>query len=226
MNDVLLRLIIKNQADIWLKENPLLLNSQEKQKFLIGLNDYLDGSEDVLDDEVFDFLVQKKLIKNESREQTFIKYLTKKYGALKDFSILDVGAGRVCSLSKGMVEKGASVTAMDSNIRLNDSQLRSAKILAIKKLFRCDDYAKNGVGTNIENYSLIVGLEPCGATEHIIRQSLKYDTPFDVALCAAPHNGLNGETFSSYKQWYEYLRRISKEVNIFKNDCGYVATNN
>lgn len=225
MNQELLTLIIKNQANIWLKENPLLLNSQEKQKFLLGLQDYLENKNIAMDDEVFDFLVQRKIIKNEPREDSFIKYLIKKYGNLKNFNILDVGAGRICALSKAIAGQGGQVTAMDLNIRLSNEVLRKLKITVVKKLFRCDEYSKNGVGTNIDNFDLIVGLEPCDATEHIIRQSLKYDKPFDVNLCAAPHRSLNGKTFRSYKEWYNHLTNISKEVSIIENDCGFIATN-
>lgn len=98
-------------------------------------------------------------------------------------------------------------------------------IVAIKKHFKSDDFAKSGEGTNIQNFDLIVGLEPCGATEHIIRQALKYDKPFDISLCAAPHKALSGDTFNSYLEWYNHLKNISKEVSIIKNDCGYIATN-
>ena len=35
MDNALLKMIIKKQAEIWLRENTHLLNSQEKQKFLI-----------------------------------------------------------------------------------------------------------------------------------------------------------------------------------------------
>lgn len=144
MSQGLLKLIIKNQANIWLKENPLLLNSQEKQKFLIGLQDYLENQNIAIDDEVFDFLVQRKFINNEPREVGFIKYLIKKYGSLKNFNILDVGAGRICALSKAIAEQGGKVTAMDLNIRQNNEVLRKSKITAVKKLFRCDEYSKNG----------------------------------------------------------------------------------
>ena len=225
MNQDLLQLIIKNQANIWLKENPLLLNNQEQQKFLVGLQEYLENKNIAVDDEVFDFLVQRKLINNEPREVSFIKYLIKKHGILKNFNILDVGAGRICSLSKVIAEQGCKVTAMDLNIRLSNETLRKLKITAVKKLFRCDEYSKNGVGTNIDNFDLIIGLEPCDATEHIIRQSLKYDKPFDVNLCAAPHRSLNGKTFRTYEEWYNYLKNISKEVSIIEHDCGFVATN-
>lgn len=226
MNNMVIKLIIKNQADIWLKQNPLLLNSEEKKKFLIGLQDYLENENTILDDEVFDFLVQKKFIDNEPRETSFINYLTHKYENLKNYRVLDVGAGRICSLSKSIAQIGSNLTAIDTNIRLNNETLRKAKITPIKKLFKCDEFSKNGIGTNIQSYDLIVGLEPCDATEHIIRQSLKYNKPFDVNLCAAPHKGLNGETFKTYKEWYKHLSNISQEVSIIENECGFIATNN
>ena len=222
--DALLKLIITKQASDWLKENPLLLNEQEKQKFLTGLKDYIEDKDVALDDELFDFLVQKQLIKNEPRETTFMKYLLKKYGSFNNKSVLDVGAGRICALSKEIAKKGGSVTSMDVNIRLPESVLKKSNITAIKKYFKCDEFSRSG--TDIKDYDLIVGLEPCSATEHIIRQSLKYDKPFDISLCAAPHKGLNGETYGSYKEWYKHLASISREVQIIKNDCGYVATNN
>ena len=226
MNNDLLKVIIRHQADDWLKKNPLLLNTQEKQKFLIGLHNYLENKELTIDDEVFDFLVQSKLVKNEPREATFMRYLTRKYGNLKNRRVLEVGAGRICTLSQSIAQQGGKVTAMDTNIRINNDILRKAKIVAVKKLFMCDDFSKNGTGTNIDRFDLIVGLEPCDATEHIIRQALKYDNPFDINLCAAPHKGIDGETFKTYKDWYNHLKSISESVSIIENDCGFVATNN
>lgn len=226
MDKNLYNLVVLRQADIWLKENPLLLNSQEKQKFLVGLKEYLEDKDIALDDEVFDFLVQRKLVKNEPREVTFYKYLLKKYKTLKGVNVLDVGAGRICNLSKFIAENGGTVTSMDTVVRLSDDKLKKMNITAIKKLFKCDEFNRNGVGTDISDYDLIVGLEPCGATEHIIRQSLKYDKLFEISLCAAPHQSLSGEKFRTYREWYKHLSNISKEVLIIKNECGYVATNN
>ena len=226
MNDDVIKHLVEKQANKWLKQNPLMLDSKEKQNFLIGLNNYLENEVEAVDDEVFDFLVQSKLIKNKPREETFLNYLISKHGSLKNKNILDVGAGRICSLSKGLSEVGGRVTAIDTNIRLSNEELRKLKIASIKKLFWCDEYSKNGIGTNIEKFDLVVGLEPCDATEHIIRQSLKYDKPFDVYLCGAPHKGLNGENFSTYKDWYNHLESISNDVLIIEHDGGFIATNN
>lgn len=225
MDKILTKLIIRNQADLWLKENPLLLNSKEKEKFLNSLQDYLENKCGTIDDEVFDFLVQRKLIENEPRETSFIKYLIKKHENLNNLRILDVGAGRICALSKLIAQYGGKVTAMDTNIRLSNQALKQLQITAIKKTFRCDEQDKNGIGTSIDKFDLVVGLEPCDATEHIIRQSLKYNKPFDICLCAAPHKSLNGQCFKTYTEWYNYLKSISQELSIIEDDCGFIATN-
>lgn len=227
MNKNLLNFMIKNQADMWLKENPLLLNMQEKQKFLVGLQKFLENKNGIaIDDEVYDFLIQKNIIKSEAREQSFMDYLNDKYKNLAHSKILDVGAGRICSLSKLLTQQGAIVTAIDPNIRLTDNSLKASNITPIRKPFKCDEYSKNGIGTNISNYDLIVGLEPCDATEHIIRQSLKYDKPFDIYLCGAPHDGLNRQTFKTHTDWYNHLQNISQEISIIENNSGFIATNN
>ncbi len=225
MNKELFKCIIKNKADLWLKENPLLLNSKEKQKFLMGLQNYLDSKTITIDDEVFDFLVQQKLVQNEPREKSFEKYLIKKYESVNGLNILDVGAGRTCTLSKILATDGAKMTAMDVNIRICNDDLRRMRIKALKNFFRCDEYSKNGRGTDVKNFDIIVGLEPCDATEHIIRQALKYDKPFDVCLCVAPHKGLNGLMFGSFEEWYNYLKSISKEVTILEQGNNFIATN-
>jgi len=64
------------------------------------------------------------------------------------------------------------------------------------------------------------------ATEHIIRQALKYNKAFDVLLCAAAHDGLGGEKFESPEAWYKHLRHISREIKIQKVGNSFVATNN
>ncbi len=224
--DNLLRIIIQNRAGMWLKENPLLLDDQEKQKFLKGLKEYLDESSKIIDDEVFDFLVECELINNESRQASYLKYLRKKYPNLSQYKVLDVGAGRTCLLSKLLTRRCKEVVAMDPKIRLSDEQLTKAQILGIKNPFVCDDFMSNNNGTDIQKYDLVLGLEPCDATEHIIRQALKYDKQFNISLCAAPHKSLEGKNFTTYQQWYKHLAQISREVAIEEQNFGVVATNN
>jgi len=99
------------------------------------------------------------------------------------------------------------------------------KITTIKKLFRCDEFAKNGVGTDITQFNIIVGLEPCDATEHIIRQGLTYDKPFDVLLCYENHDALSGKRFNEPEEWFDHLKGISTEVDIVKLGSSFIATN-
>ena len=111
---------------------------------------------------------------------------------------------------------------MDPKIRLKDNEIKPRKIKQIiKKPFYCDDFSNKG--TDISKFDLIVGLEPCDATEHIIRQGLKYEKPFEVSLCYQAHNGLNGQKFNTPEDWYKHLQQISNEVDILKMEDDYIA---
>lgn len=210
----------------FLEKNPYRLNSQEKAKFMSGLKEWVEGKSNEIDDEVYDFLIDSGIYKRPRREVDFMSYLNQKYGMIRFSKILDVGAGRMCKLSEALAKYGNALYSIDPNIRISKDE---AKKLGIKSIvtqkFMCDEFAKKGKGTPIDNYDFIFGLEPCDATEHIIRQGLKYDKPFDVFLCGAPHKSLDGKTFGSYQEWYEYLDSISHEVNISKFGSTYVASN-
>lgn len=208
----------------YIKLNPDRFNDKEKIRFMQGLKNYIDGNTNVIDDEVYDFFAFIGLTK-QTREDKFLNYVNTKYGIIRFSSILDVGAGRMCKLSKALAKYGNTLYAIDPQIRLSQEETKESGIRIYKENFICDRYAKSKQGTNVKKYDYIFGIEPCDATEHIIRQGLKYDKPFDVSLCAAPHRALNGKTFRNYEEWYEYLLSISKEVDIKKYDNSYYATN-
>ncbi len=212
----------------YVSKNPERFNDREKSKFFSCLNDWINGKTKAIDDEVYDFLVAVKVLKEKTRHEEFAGYINNKYGHLHFRRIMDVGAGRMCHLSELLAKQGARVTAMDPNIRLSMPEIFQRGIAQFSRdKFICDKYATmTGKGTNIEGYDLIVGLEPCDATEHIIHQGLKYDVPFEVLLCGAPHDGLDGSHFYSYEAWYDYLRSISSEVHLKKYNGSYIATNN
>lgn len=223
-NTNLINLIIFSKAEEYLKRNPERFTPFEKDKFMLDLKAYLFKDEISIDDEVFDFLVSEKLIENKPRTHSFIRHLISKYNHSNTPKVLDVGAGRMCHLSTELGKRGFTVTAIDPKIRLKDNEIKPRKIQQIiKKPFYCDEYANNG-GTNISNFDLIVGMEPCNATEHIIRQSLKYEKPFEVTLCYQSHNALNGQKFKTPEDWYKYLKQISSEVDIIKTSDNYIAS--
>ena len=225
--DQLAQLIMYKKAEEWLKMNPERLTSEEKTKFKVELMEYLIGASKTVSDEVYDFLVFQKLITNDDRHSEFAGYLRKKYPNLGCQTILDVGAGRMCHLSEKLAKTGANIVAMDPNIRITQAEAKAKKIMAIKKeLFMCDEYAKNNLGTDISKKDLIVGLEPCMATEHIIRQGLKKGKPFEVSLCFQNHPSLSGQQFKSYEDWFKFLKSISTYIDIVEYKNSMIATNN
>jgi len=213
-------------AEQYLENNPERLTNGEKNQFRQGLKEYLDNSSKTIDDMVYDFLVDTGLVKFSRREESFGSFVNKHFSIIRFKKVLDVGAGRMCRLSQYLSKFGYEMYALDPNIRLTQNEAKRAGIKSISQnKFVCDEYSKRGIGTDIGDYDLLVGLEPCDATEHIIRQALKYDKEFAVALCGAPHNALNGKTFKSYEDWYDYLAKISREVKIQKEKNFYYATN-
>ena len=92
--------------------------------------------------------------------------------------------------------------------------------------FYCDDFSNEEQGFNISPYDLLIGLEPCDATEHIIRQSLKYNKPFEIALCYTAHKALVDCKIKTREDWYNYLKSISSEIKINRIEDNYIATNN
>jgi len=97
--DFRIQYIIKNEAAKWISQNPERLSHGEIEKFKKGLDEYLFGNSRTIDDEVYDFLVDSKLIKGKTRHSTFADYLKKKYLGTDVKKVLDVGAGRCCHLS-------------------------------------------------------------------------------------------------------------------------------
>ena len=211
----------------YLELNPERFNDQEKMKFMQGLQEWIQGKSETIDDEVYDFLIEAKLTEQKSREETFANFLNEKYGHLAFRRVLDVGAGRMCKLSSLLAKNGAKMFAMDPEIRLSEDEALDLGIARISKdKFVCDKYAIEGRrGTNVRPFHHLIGLEPCDATEHIIRQGLKHDRPFDIVLCAAPHDALDGRKFGHYSDWYEHLLKISGEVDISQYGDSYIATN-
>ena len=210
----------------YLEFNPERFNDLEKMKFMQDLQEWMSGKSETIADEVYDFLLAIKATNQTSREGVFSSFINEKYNHLAFHRVLDVGAGRMCKFSKIMAKQGAKVTAMDPKIRLTENEADSANIVIKKDLFECDEYARYGDrGTNVTPYDMLVGLEPCNATEHIIRQGLKYDKPFNIMLCETAHDALNGRTFNSYEDWYAFLKSISGEVDIQEYKNSFIATN-
>lgn len=208
----------------YLESNPERFNNIEKQMFLRDLATTLTSDEPSISDEVYDFLVYFRLIKGVSRQKTFANYLDRLYSPITHPKVLDVGAGRMCHLSSILSKKGFKTYAMDPNIRLLPNESNTLKFHVSKEIFLCDEFAKDGQGTQIKNFDLLVGLEPCLATEHIARQGLKYEKAFEILLCYEAHNALDSTTFRCPEEWFEYLFNLSDELEIKKYDGNYILS--
>ncbi len=227
MNDMLVIAILA-KAQEYLKQNPERFNAAEKKEFQENLKMWLRNPNMPAENEVYDFALSEGIALNvDKRDERLTSYLISKYKNLTFRKMLDVGSGRMCKLSVALARFGAEMYAIDPNIRLSPKEASKLGIKGISlKKFECDEFARNGVGTDISRYTNIVGVEPCHATEDVIRQCLKYDKPFDMLLCSCPQITLTGKHLKNYLDWYEYLRGISNEVVIEKVNKSYFATNN
>jgi len=209
-------------AHQYLEENPQRYNEKEKKQFMDELLKNMKGDQNFMYDGTYDFLIYYNLIKGVSRHKVFARYLTKRYSPASHKTILDVGAGRLCELSSTLAKKGFNMFAMDPNIRLLPNEAQTLNIHISKNLFACDKYVKGHIGTNVKPYDLLIGLEPCTGTEHIVHQGLKYDKPFEIVLCYEAHEALNGKRFKTVDEWFEYLLKISSELEIIKHNDSYI----
>jgi len=216
-------MLLLTLAQNYLNENIERYNESEKKQFMNELLETLKGKNDFVYDKVYDFLLFYDLIDGVSRHKTFARYLNKRYSPATHKTILDVGTGRLCKLSCNLTKRGYNMYAMDPNIRILEHEAKDINIHISKNLFLCDEFSKDNKGTDIKKFDLIVGLEPCLATEHIIRQGLKYEKPFEVVLCYEAHNALNGKHFKTPEDWFEHLLKISQEIEIIKQDKDFIA---
>ena len=157
---------------------------------------YVNGryTKDVIADSIVDFL--DVLCDSPTRWQSFAKYIGKEFPKEQYKRVLDVGCGPLADLSLVLTNMGYETTGIDPRVH------EKGRIKLIRRAF---DYLK----TDVSNFDLIVGLEPCDATEHIVRSSLKNNVPSAISLCAAPHNGIDGRSFGTTNEWYDFLLSLS-----------------
>lgn len=170
--------------------------TEEFKKIFYGKNDFNTMSDEIGD--FYDYYLEEP-----TRWQSFCAYIEREYPSKDGKKVLDVGCGPLADLSLELKKIGYDVTSIDPRVQ----EIKELKI--IKELF-------NYQTTEVANYDLIVGLEPCDATEHIIRSAISNNKNFAVSLCAAAHQGIDGQTFDSYKEWYDYLLSLTDNKALFE----------
>lgn len=156
---------------------------------------------DVVYDEIIDFfdIMEGKT----TRWQSFAKYIEITFPKKKFPNILEIGCGPVGDLTTILNEKGYQSTGIDPRV----DSVKNLKL--IKEEFHY-------LYTDVSTYNLLVGLEPCNATEHIVRSSIQNNIPCVISLCGTTHDGIDGRKFSQREQWYEYLLSLTMSRGVLE----------
>lgn len=178
------------------------LNPDEltQKQFNMILDELKNPQRNVMSDELVDFLVFADGYP--SRQQSFVDYVSKRIqpGA----KILEVGCGRTGIASRKLAEKGYTMTAMDPKVEITDS-----KVNFQRKKF---DYRK----ARLDEFDYVVALEPCDATEHIIRACLAQNVPFILFVCGEQHRLISGKMPKDVYDWYDELIKIAPDKLKFR----------
>lgn len=130
----------------------------------------------------------------------FIKII-QKYFALENKKVLEVGAGSLPILASYLEFKALSYDIMDPGTILEDVVGIKGKV--IKEKF--------SLATNITDYDLLIGYNPCAATESMIRNCLKNHKEFIIALCGCAFLPESYKVRTN-KQWQKYLLQIIEKL--------------
>ena len=126
----------------------------------------------------------------------FYNYIVSKFGS--NNNILEVGSGTIPILAKYFDKN--KITLMDK--------------LLIDEFYKDYNYLKESFdeNTNIEKYDLIIGYNPCGATENIIKNAIKNNKDFCIALCGCCFlpKEYNERTTDN---WHKYLYQLANELS-------------
>lgn len=192
------------------KSEDISLKIKEMEQYFKDSSKIITVSDELID--FFDLLNERP-----TRWQAFRRYIEINYKKDEYQKLLDIGCGPFRNSSIELENKGYIVSSIDPRLECPDGKNK------IKGYF---DYQK----TDVSEYDLLVGLEPCDATEHIMKSGLNNEIPFAIALCASPHNAISGTRFQTMEQWYQYLlkeaqgeaiieekRILTKRMNILRN---------
>lgn len=191
------------------------LNKEAQSKLIDFKNKYLDLYPGYLHDEINGKLLlgftnnndlinqiycYLKLIPEKINPYLGFINILKKHFNLKENKILEVGAGAIPILAFYIYDKYKNiVNIQDPNVIF--SNLIKGNIY--KDKFELE--------TDISKYDLIIGFNPCGATENIIKNAIKNHKNFAIALCGCcflPDDYTN----RTPEKWHKYLFNLAKKL--------------
>jgi len=128
----------------------------------------------------------------------FINILKNNFDLNKN--ILEIGAGNIPILIKYLEEEKINVDIVEPNIIFDN--IIKGKIIKEKFTEK----------TNISNYDLIIGYNPCQATESIIKNAIKHNKDFCIALCGCCFLP-DIYTERTPIEWHKYLLDVAKKLS-------------
>ena len=182
---------LKEFKEKYKKLYPDYLQEEIDEKLLLG---YTNNNDTI--NQIYNYL---NIVDNNINAYYGFINILQKYFNLKT-KILEVGAGTIPILAKYIKDKyNSDITLMEPSIIFED--LLDCEI---KK----EKFTKE---TDIEKYDLIIGYNPCGATEDMIRSALNNNKDFCIALCGCcflPEN----YTIRTKEELHKYLINLVNEL--------------
>lgn len=203
------------ELEKYLKQNPNLLTSEEKNKVRKLFMNFMDNSngivgvEDLLG-EFFEYMGFEP-----SKENDFVEYIIKNYPKHKYPRVLDVATGKVCSMAQKLRDKGYKVTAMDPDIRIKpaDSRIKGVKLL---KRRLTPDFRTS-------NFDLVVGFGACPVAATLL--NIK-DKPVVFTICEAPQTDGKLDIGSEINSKSEFVEQLLRRGACIKRENGLTIVDN
>lgn len=203
------------ELEKYLKKNPNLLTSEEKNKVRKLLMNFMDNSNGIVgvEDLLGEFFEYAGILP--SKEDGFVDYISKNFPKNKYPRILDVATGKVCSMAQKLRDKGYRVTAMDPDIRIKptDSRVRGVKLLKRKLT---DDFRTS-------NIDLIVGFGACPVAATLL--NIK-DKPAVFTICEAPQTDGKLDIGSEINSKSEFVEQLLRRGAYIKRENGLTIVDN
>jgi len=181
----------------YLKDNPDDLTMQQKVKLRREVHAEARES-GVLSDEMVDYRLW--LEKLPSRCESFADYLSGPLMRYAGGTILEVGCGPRARLARSLLDRGYNVEAIDPKL-----EMRS-------RIFRRESFTIDY--PHLDSFQAVIALEPCEATELVIRACTQQKVPFFVVPCGSPHPRIDGTLDKTTAEWWAYLMNLNSKIRI------------